>query len=129
MVRKAKSNPKLLTEVELELMQILWTLGEGTVLDVQGALSTRRKLAYTSISTMLRILEQKGAVESRKAGRGHVYIPLLSKKVYEGKSVDHLVSRVFDGIPSALVRTLLEDDRLTDEELESIRKLLEERKV
>ena len=70
---------KLLTEVELELMTALWKLGEGSVADVLETLPKERKLAYTSVSTILRILEQKKVLKARKEGRGHVYVPMLEK--------------------------------------------------
>ena len=105
-------------------MTILWKIGEGTVNDVLGALPSARKLAYTSVSTILRILEQKGVVVSRKEGRGHVYIPRLGKEAYEATTLHHLVTRVFDGTPTALVRRLLETERLSEDELAEIRALL-----
>ena len=126
-LKKNAKSKTLLTEVELELMTLLWRLGEGTVTEVQGALPAARKLAYTSVSTMLRILEQKGIVTSRKAGRGHVYLPRLAKAEYEAASLKHLVQNVFDGTPSSLVRRLVEQDDLSAEELGEIRALLEER--
>lgn len=126
--KKSKSE-KLLTEVELEMMNVLWKRGSGTVNDVLQSLLPGRKLAYTSVSTMLRILEQKGAIDSRKEGRGHVYVPTLKKADYEKKSLHHLVTHVFEGAPSQLVQRLLEAETLTDGEIESIKKLLEERRA
>lgn len=125
--KKEQKKEKLLTEAELELMGILWKLGQGTVNDVIAQLPPERKLAYTSVSTILRILEQKEALDSRKEGRGHVYVPRLSKAKYEAASVKHLVSKVFDGAPSSLVRCLLERENLSEEELREIRALLNER--
>ncbi|MDD9977928.1 MAG: BlaI/MecI/CopY family transcriptional regulator, partial [Boseongicola sp.] len=75
---KKKKND-LLTEVELEFMSELWALGEGTVRDVLERLPDDRNLAYTSGATILRILEQKEFVTSRKEGKSHVYIPALTK--------------------------------------------------
>jgi predicted transcriptional regulator len=124
---KNKKPEKLLTEVETELMTILWKLGEGTVNDVIAALPGERKLAYTSVSTMLRILEQKQVIESRKEGRGHVYVPRLAKEAYEAVTLRHLVKRVFDGTPSSLVRRLLDDKNLSEEDLKTIRELIDER--
>lgn len=115
---------KLLTEVELELMTCLWQLGEGSVHDVLGALPPGRKLAYTSVSTVLRILVGKGVLGTRKEGRGHVYVPRVSKAAYETASLRHMVQRVFDGAPGALVRRLLETEELDEKELASIRALL-----
>lgn len=128
---KAKNSKgdKLLTEVELEMMTVLWKKGSATVNDVLQLLPSHRKLAYTSVSTMLRILEQKGAVESEKAGRGHIYTPKLRKEDYEKKSVQHLVTSVFESAPSQLVLRLLEVESLSDEEIKNIKKLLKERKI
>jgi predicted transcriptional regulator len=116
--------PKPLTPVELELMHIVWRKGEVSVADVLEALPPERKLAYTSVSTVLRILEQKGVLQSRKMGRGHLYSALLPREAYEVQSVRHLVETVFDGTPSALVERLVEAVPLSPEEVEQIRKLL-----
>jgi predicted transcriptional regulator len=126
-MKKKSSKERLLTEAELEMMNVLWRLSEGTVADVQEALLPHRKLAYTSISTILRILEQKGVLRSRKEGRGHVYIPTVAKESYETTSLRHLIGKVFDGAPSSLVKRLLEEEELSDTELREIRRLLNER--
>jgi predicted transcriptional regulator len=118
---------KPLTAVELELMTLLWRLGEGSVADVQAGLPPERKLAYTSVSTMLRILEQKGVVGARKEGRGHIYFPQLTKRDYVASSVQRLVSQVFEGAPVALVRQLLDSTDLTARDLADLRALLEEK--
>ena len=115
----------LLTEAELELMLILWTLGEGSVRDVLGELSRRRKVAYTTASTILRILEKKGYLVSRKQGRSHIYTPLMSKQDYESRTLGHVVGKLFDRSPSSLVARLLDDERLSKEEVAEIRKLLD----
>jgi predicted transcriptional regulator len=116
--------PRLLTEVELELMTILWRLGEGTVSDVLAQLPAERQLAYTSVSTVLRILEKKEVLAARKQGRGHVYVPRFSKEEYEAFSLRDLITRVFDGAPGALVRRLVDTERLSADELKSLRALL-----
>lgn len=116
---------KMLTEVELELMTILWKLSEGSVADVIEQLPQDRKLAYTSVSTILRILEQKGVVAARKEGRGHIYIPVLKKSEYEAKTVKHVVERVFDGTPVALVRQLLNTSELNEADLNELKKMIE----
>jgi len=115
---------KTLTPVELELMHIVWRKGEVAVADVLEALPPERKLAYTSVSTVLRILEQKGVLRSRKVGRGHLYSALLPREAYEVQSVRHLVETVFDGTPSALVERLVEAVPLSPEEVEQLRALL-----
>jgi len=127
-MKKSKSTQaesKLLTETELELMMILWRLGEGSVADVIEQLPKKRNLAYTSVSTILRILEQKEIVKTRKEGRGHVYIPILEKTDYEVKTVKHVVDRVFDGTPVALVRQLLDSVKLNDADLKELKNLID----
>lgn len=123
-MKKAKPAEKLLTEVELELMTILWELGEGAVADVLARLSKGRELAYTSVSTVLRILEQKGVVTARKEGRGHVYVPAMRKDDYEARTVRHVVERVFNGTPVALVRQLLNSVEVDEAELAELKKLI-----
>lgn len=122
-----KIESKLLTETELELMSILWKLGQGSVNEVLAELPQERDLAYTSVSTILRILEQKKVLASRKEGRGHIYLPLIKKEEYESTSLHHLVSKVFDGEPSTLVKRLIESKDLDAEELKEIKKLLNQR--
>jgi predicted transcriptional regulator len=125
-MKKTKENSgKLLTETELELMNILWRLKEGSVADAIAQLPKERNLAYTSVSTILRILEQKGVLKTRKEGRGHIYIPELKKNDYEAKAVRHVVERVFEGTPVALVRQLLDSVNLNESDLKEMKKLIE----
>lgn len=119
-----KDLPSRLTDAELELMQPLWRLGRATVHELLATLPPERPLAYTTVSTILRILEQKQVVRSEKEGRGHVYIPILSREAYQNSTVQQLVTHVFDGAPSALVRCLLENENLSPAELERLRQLL-----
>src|SRR5262245_31166008 len=127
MTRKQREEAKLLTETELELMTILWKLGEGSVNDVIAQLPPERDLAYTSVSTILRILEQKKVIASRKEGRGHLYHPLIAKEQYEALTLQHVVKRVFDGEPTSLVRRLIESKGLSSNDLDEIRRLLDEK--
>jgi predicted transcriptional regulator len=121
-----EAESKLLTETELELMTILWRLGEGSVADVIALLPKARDLAYTSVSTIMRILEQKGILKTRKEGRGHIYTPQTKKTDYEAKTVKHVVDRVFDGTPVALVRQLLDSVDLNEGDLKELRKMIEQ---
>lgn len=117
---------KLLTETELELMTILWRLGEGSVADVIAQLPKERNLAYTSVSTIMRILEQKEILKTRKEGRGHIYTPQLKKNNYEAKTVKHVVERVFNGTPVALVRQLLDSIKLDEKDLKELKNLIDQ---
>jgi predicted transcriptional regulator len=121
---KAKRLPKPLTAVELEMMNVIWRIGPCSVAQVVEQLSAKRELAYTSVSTIVRILEQKGYVTSEKAGRGHLYSAAIAKNDYQAMSLKHLVNHVFEGTPSLLVRRLLDSNALTEEELAQIKSLL-----
>jgi predicted transcriptional regulator len=124
MTKKLKDD-RMLTDTELELISLLWKLGEGSVNDVLEQLPKERDLAYTSVSTILRILEQKKFLKTRKEGRGHVYIPLLQKEDYEERTVRHVVEHVFDGTPMALAKQLLNTVSLSRDELDELKKLIE----
>src|SRR5262245_39104503 len=124
MKRRLPRAQRMLTQAELELMTILWSLEEASVAEVIESLPRSRDVAYTTVSTILRILEQKGFVVSRKEGRGHLYSPNISKEAYEAKSLRQLVNNVFDGTPSALVRRLLDDEALSQGEIREIQALL-----
>lgn len=115
---------KQLTETELELMSILWKLGEGSVNDVKALLSKERDLAYTSVSTILRILEQKGILKSKKEGRGHVYMPLVSKATYETLTIRDVVEKVFDGTAISLVKRLIDTQNLKDVDFDELEDLI-----
>lgn len=114
----------LLTDTELELMLILWKLGEATVHDVLEALPKSRPMAYTSASTMIRILEKKGFVGNRKVGKAHLYYPLIDKTDYEARTLGHVMGRLFDNTPSALVARLIDQHKLSADEIKELKKLL-----
>lgn len=129
MTKHAQKQPeRLLTEVELEFMTVLWKMGEGSVNDLLAHLADERKLAYTSVSTILRILEQKGVLTTRKEGRGHIYIPSLSKEDYEARTLKHVIDKVFNGAPVALVKQLLDTDSLSSNDIAELRRLFEQEK-
>ncbi|MGB3176675.1 MAG: BlaI/MecI/CopY family transcriptional regulator [Albidovulum sp.] len=124
---RQKKKHELLTEVELEFMNKLWALGEGTVREVLDQLPQDRNLAYTSGATILRILEQKEFVTSRKDGKRHVFIPALAKGAYQTRSLKDLSMRLFDDTPASLVARLVNDAELTEEALGQIRALVDRR--
>jgi predicted transcriptional regulator len=122
-----KSIEKPLTATELEMMNVLWRIAPATVHQVVEALLPQRQLAYTSVSTIVRILEQKGYVRSRKEGRGHLYEPTIQKEAYQVASLQHLVSNVFDGTPTLLVQRLVDSEQLGPEQLDEIRRALKKK--
>lgn len=127
---KSLSHQKLskpLTEVELEMMNILWNISPCSVTDIQAHLPQGRNLAYTSVSTIVRILEQKKYVTSHKEGRGHIYSAIVKKEDYQNKSIHHIVKNVFDGVPASLVRQMVQNESLSKKDLAEIKALLEKR--
>ena len=117
----------LLTDTELELMLILWKLEEASVHDVIAALPPARPMAYTTASTIIRILEKKGFVANRKLGKAHLYSPTLSKGEYESRTLGHVVGRLFENTPAALVARLIDDSKLSAEEIAELKRLLDKR--
>ncbi len=124
---RKKKTTNLLTEVELEFMNELWSLGQGSVRDVLDCLPPERNLAYTSGATILRILDEKGFVESRKDGKTLIYRPLLEKDRYQARSLQNLSRTLFDDTPATLVARLVDDAGLSEADLEEIRALVERR--
>ena len=125
-MRQKKKND-LLTEVELEFMNELWALGEGTVRDVLDQLPEERNLAYTSAATILRILEQKDFVISEKEGKRHIFKPTLAKDTYQTRTLKDLSMKLFDDTPASLVARLVDDADLSEEALGQIRALVDRR--
>lgn len=117
-----------LTPVELELMEILWELEAGTVHEVIAKLPSDRKLAYTSVSTMLRILQQKKIVAIKKISRQHVYYPLLSKETFANHSLKRIVKQVFAGNSAQLVSYLVDKNKLSIDEINELQQLLNAKK-
>jgi predicted transcriptional regulator len=111
-----------LTELELELMQEIWTLGKCTVRDVRDAF--RKKLAYTTIATVMKVLEQKGFLSIQKHDKAHVYEPTLSREAYARGALKHVAERLYRGRAAPMVAQLLDESELTHAELKHLRELL-----
>src|ERR1700727_3562430 len=112
-----KKSPTL-SEAELRLMKILWTRGESTVNDIAAALPEKDAIAYNSVLTTIRILEQKGYVQHRKEGRAFYYVPLVAEEEAGSSEVRLVLSRVFGDSREKLMLSLVGDDDVTPEELQ-----------
>ena len=121
----SEEHDRLLTEVELELMTVIWSLEKATVKEVISHMSKDRSLAYTTVATVMKILEQKGFLTCHKDSHAHTFSPAVSKKSYESTCLDHVVTNVFDGEPVALVQRLLDVRKLSKSEIEAIKKSLQ----
>lgn len=107
-------------------MQVVWQLERATVREVYEVLLERRQIAYTTVMTMMNILEEKEYLHRSKEGRAHVYEPLQPKGEVISSMVDDFVSRVFDGSARPLVAGLVRENRLSKRDLEEIARLIEE---
>jgi predicted transcriptional regulator len=117
-----KSNT--LTEAELRLMKILWRRGESAVTDLVEALPEGEQLAYNSVLTTIRILEQKGYVEHRQEGRAFVYWPCVKENEASRSEVRNVLNRFFGNSREKLVLSLLGDDQISAEELTRLREAI-----
>ncbi len=122
MARKKSPN---LTEAELRLMEVLWSRGPSTVSDVVAALTAKPPIAYSTVLTMMRILENKGYVRHSKQSRAFVYEPVLDRSQARRNVLRYVLDRFFGNSPEALVLNLIEDREISDSELARLKKMIE----
>lgn len=113
------------TDRELDVMGELWTLGSATVAEVQERLPDT--LAYTTVLTILRTLEQKGYVGHEEEGRAHRYKPLVKREAAGARALRRMVDKLFQGSPELLLTQLVSERGLSAAELRRLRRLLDER--
>jgi predicted transcriptional regulator len=113
-----------LTEAELRLMKILWRRGESCVADLVQAMPTSEPLAYNSVLTTIRILEQKGYVQHRQHGRAFLYTPLVIEHEASRSEVRHILGRFFENSRERLLLSLLRDEDISHAELERLKKAI-----
>ena len=121
----ARKQSKTLTEAELRLMEVLWKKGRATVAEVTAALPPP-PIAYNSVLTTMRILEQKGYVAHEEAGRAFVYRTLIAREDAAQNAVGHLLSRFFENSSGSLALRLIENERPSDDELLRLKELIEQ---
>jgi BlaI family transcriptional regulator, penicillinase repressor len=122
----ARKRSPALTDAEARVMAILWQVETATVADVVGALRRKRPVTYSTVQTILRILETKGYVTHEKVARAFLYRPRVDERQARARALRHLASRLFNGSPSLLVLNVLEDDGLDPAELKRMKKIIEE---
>jgi predicted transcriptional regulator len=115
-----------LTPQELEIMKEVWERGHATVRDVYEALRERRKIAYTTVLTMMKILEQKKYLKRNSGERAHVYSPTRPKRQVVAAMVKDFVGRVFDGAAEPLLVHLVRDQHVSEEDLERVARMIRE---
>ena len=112
--------PSILTEQELEIMKVVWERETATVRDVYETLRAQRRIAYTTVMTMMRILERKGHLKVSRADRAYLYRPARPRQRVLGEMVREFVDRVFNGAAEPLVQHLVRDRHLTEADLKDI---------
>jgi predicted transcriptional regulator len=118
-----------LTEVEQRFMEILWERGNATVAEVLEALPDEYRVAFNTVQTTIRILEQKGYLRHESQGRGFRYYPVVAREEASTSAVHNLLHRFFDGRPASLAINLLESEQLTPDELAHIERLVRQAKA
>lgn len=117
-----------LTEAELKLMEVLWEKGSATVQEVLDMLPGKPALAYNTVLTTIRILENKGYVQHLKDGRAHVYTPVVKREEATRSEIRHLAGRFFQDSQDLLVINILEERGIDQDELMRLRQLLRQSK-
>ncbi|MFO1042902.1 MAG: BlaI/MecI/CopY family transcriptional regulator [Planctomycetaceae bacterium] len=121
MPRTSSRNP---TELELEILKVLWRLGPATVRQVRDELAAVRDLAYTTVMTMMTIMDTKGYVKRVKDGRSFIYEATYQEQKASRNMLKDVVDRLFGGSTKAVMQHLLETSELDDEELNQIRQII-----
>ena len=115
-----------LTPQELAIMKVVWALDKATVRDVYEAIREKRAIAYTTVMTMMRILEEKGYLKKTLVERAHVYKPVKPRQQVVGAMVKDFIDRVFDGASDALLVHLARDNRLSDKQRKTVERMVED---
>jgi len=115
-----------LTPQELAIMKVVWSMKRATVRQVYETLREKRVIAYTTVMTMMKILEDKGYLKKAMVDRAHVYQPVKPRQQVIGAMVRDFLDRVFDGAPDRLLVHLAKDGGLTDKQKRIVNQLIEE---
>ena len=114
-----------LGELQAEVMEIVWDLGEATVSQVHERVALRRQAIYTTVLVAMQKLEKKGWLKHRKEGRANVYTPTRSREASQGSLLKDVLKQVFEGDPQVLLSSLLDQHPMSDNELADLKKLIE----
>jgi BlaI family transcriptional regulator, penicillinase repressor len=114
-----------LTAQELEIMKVIWSLGRATVRDVYEAMRERRTVAYTTVQTMMNVLETKGHLKKAPGAKAQVYAPVKPQHAVVSSMVREFVNRVFDGSARPLLVHLLKEKGLTERERRELQRLID----
>src|SRR6266850_7159542 len=124
-VPRRRRRSQSLTDAEAPVMDVLWQRSTATVADIVAALKDKKRAHYSTVQTILRILETKGYVSHEKVGRAFIYRPRVDERQARRRALSHLVTRLFNGSPSLLVLNVIEDGQIDAEELQRLKKIIE----
>ncbi len=116
------------SELELQILSLLWRSGPMTVRQVMENLPDKRKRAYTSVLSVIQVMEKKGFLTHTGEGNTHIYKPVLSRTKTLGQHMQRLVTQVFGGSPAQAIQQLLDESDVSPDEIDQIKKLLDEHK-
>jgi BlaI family transcriptional regulator, penicillinase repressor len=120
------TRPLTLTPQELSIMKVIWRLGSATVREVYEALRAKRSIAYTTVMTMMNVLEEKGYLKKQRADRAFRYKPTRSRQQVVTSMVREFVNRVFDGAAQPLMLHLVKTEQLSHQERAELRRMMDE---
>ena len=121
-----RTSSPALTDAEARVMGVVWQQQTVTVGDVVAALKKQHAVSYSTVQTILRILETKGYVAHEKIARAFVYRPVVDERQARRRALRHLMGRMFNGSPSLLVLNVLDDEEIDAAELKRLKKLIED---
>ncbi len=115
-------------QVQLKIMQLLWKLGRATARDLTDELNKTESIAHSTVQTLLRQLETKGSVNHEQDGRTFYFFPVVKEEKVKKSAARELIENVFEGSVGGLVSYLLENEKVSADELAEIRKLLDKKR-
>jgi BlaI family transcriptional regulator, penicillinase repressor len=115
-----------LTQQELAIMKVVWRLEQATVRQVYEAMREGRQIAYTTVMTMMGVLEKKGYLKKELVDRAHVFTPVKKRQQVVGHMVRDFIERVFDGASDSLLLAMAKDNKLTGKQKRIVKQLIEE---
>jgi predicted transcriptional regulator len=116
---------RAMSPAETEILRLVWQFGEATVQQVHEALPPGRKVAYKTVQTLLRRLEEKGYLIHKTQGKAHIFCPAVKQEAVVKRTVLDFLDRLFGGDPKPLMQFLAEDGRIDAEDIEELKRLID----
>ncbi len=121
-----KGKLRAMSPAETEILRLVWQLGPATVQQIQAALPAQRAVAYKTVQTLLRRLEQKGYLKHRTEGKAHVFCPAVRREAVVKRTVLDFLDRLFGGDPRPLMQFLAREGRIDAKDIEELKELIDE---